>query len=88
MVGGYVRDHVLGVTNKDFDLEVFNIQPGELIKILKTFGKVNEVGVDFGVLKLNNDIDVSMPRTERKTGKGHQNGRRISYPRRPQGANL
>jgi tRNA nucleotidyltransferase (CCA-adding enzyme) len=72
LVGGYVRDKFLGIKSKDYDLEVFKIRPKHLIEILKKFGDVNIVGEDFGVIKLNNEIDISLPRRERKTGLSHK----------------
>lgn len=75
LVGGGVRDEILGTPIKDFDLEVYNLQPEELKDAVSQLGKVNEVGVSFGVLKLrvgNTDIDLSLPRRESKIGKGHK----------------
>ena len=75
-VGGFVRDMVVGKESKDLDLEVFgpnSVQ--ELIDFLEQFGEVNAVGKSFGVLKLRVDgvdLDVSLPRTESKKGKGHK----------------
>ena len=37
-VGGYVRDQLLGIDNKDIDIEVHGIKPEELLNILKSFG--------------------------------------------------
>ncbi|MCZ6645339.1 MAG: hypothetical protein O7B79_03780 [SAR324 cluster bacterium] len=75
LVGGWVRDYLLGQPRgKDFDLEVFGLETGSLSKLLKKFGPVHEVGRHFGVLKLVTpaaEYDVSVPRRERKTGKGH-----------------
>ena len=72
-VGGCVRDELLGYPSKDVDVEVFGITPQHLKKILSRFGEVNEVGSSFGVLMIKGlDIDFSQPRTEKKTGEGHQ----------------
>ncbi len=72
LVGGCVRDELMNVKPKDFDVEVYGIEPQKLKDILKDFGKVDVVGEAFTVYKLGNDLDVSLPRRERKTGKGHR----------------
>src|SRR4051812_44163929 len=72
LVGGCVRDELMGVDHKDWDLEVYGVQPEKLRDILDSFGEVNVVGEAFTVYKLGNDLDVSIPRRERKTGKGHR----------------
>ena len=76
LVGGCVRDMVLGKYAKDFDIEVYKLQPSEVEEIVKQFGKVSEVGKSFGVLKLSFgkdvEIDVSLPRTDSKIGAGHK----------------
>lgn len=71
LVGGIVRDKFLGLESKDIDLEVFGIEPEALKTIIEKFGKVKECGKSFGVLKLD-DLDISLPRRERKTGVGHK----------------
>src|SRR5262245_32561228 len=76
LVGGWVRDCLLGNPHsKDFDIEVFGIAPEKLRGILGKFGSVHAVGRHFGVLKLvakGQEFDVSVPRRESKTGKGHK----------------
>ena len=76
LVGGWVRDCLLGIPHsKDFDLEVFGMEPERLKGVLTRFGPVHTVGRHFGVLKLNTkdgEYDVSVPRRESKTGKGHR----------------
>jgi tRNA nucleotidyltransferase (CCA-adding enzyme) len=57
---------------KDWDVEVYGIEPGSLRAILDSFGEVNAVGEAFTVYKLGNDLDVAIPRRERKVGKGHK----------------
>lgn len=69
-VGGTVRDMLLNRDIKDIDIEVFGIPQDTLESILSAFGGVNLVGKSFGVYKIGN-LDVSLPRTERKTGVGH-----------------
>ena len=72
LVGGCVRDALMGVQPKDWDLEVYGVAPERLREILDQFGPVNVVGEAFTVYKLGSDLDVSMPRRERKSGRGHR----------------
>lgn len=72
LVGGCVRDGLMGVAPKDWDVEVYGVPPDRLREILDTFGPVNVVGEAFTVYKLGSDIDVSLPRRERKSGRGHR----------------
>lgn len=72
LVGGCVRDELMGVEPKDWDLEVYGVEPGKLREMLDSFGEVNVVGEAFTVYKLGNDLDVSLPRRERKVGRGHR----------------
>jgi tRNA nucleotidyltransferase (CCA-adding enzyme) len=75
VVGGYVRDMLLGLDSKDIDIELYGVSSlEELEKLLKPFGKLGVYGKSFGVLKLKLhecDIDFSPPRTESKNGFGH-----------------
>ncbi|MGI9036202.1 MAG: hypothetical protein ACR2GD_09215 [Pyrinomonadaceae bacterium] len=72
LVGGCVRDELMGIEPKDWDLEIYGIEPPKLRKILDDFGKVDAVGEAFTVYKVGNDLDVALPRRERKTGRGHR----------------
>lgn len=72
LVGGCVRDELMGIEPKDWDVEVYGIKPEKLREILDEFGEVNAVGEAFTVYKIGNDLDVSIPRRERKTGRGHK----------------
>ncbi len=72
LVGGCVRDHLMGAQPKDWDLEVYGIEPARLRELLDRFGSVNVVGEAFTVYKLGANLDVSVPRRERKTGRGHR----------------
>src|SRR3954454_20676535 len=71
IVGGWVRDQLMGIASKDVDIEVFGLDAERLRAILETFGTVNTVGESFTVYKIG-DIDVSLPRRESKTGRGHK----------------
>jgi len=76
IVGGYVRDSFLHVESKDIDIELYNVSTlDELIPLLSQYYSVNEVGRSFGVLKVSLEafeIDISLPRTEIKTGQTHR----------------
>jgi tRNA nucleotidyltransferase (CCA-adding enzyme) len=72
LVGGCVRDELMGRAAKDCDLEVYGIEPGRLRELLEQFGEVNVVGEAFTVYKLGAHLDVSVPRRERKSGRGHR----------------
>jgi tRNA nucleotidyltransferase (CCA-adding enzyme) len=72
-VGGYVRDKLLGIENKDIDIEVHGISPNQLKIILSSLGEYKSKGASFGVFGLNHyDLDISMPRTEHSSGRGHK----------------
>jgi tRNA nucleotidyltransferase (CCA-adding enzyme) len=72
LVGGCVRDALMGKQPKDWDLEVYSLEPARLRALLDQFGTVNVVGEVFTVYKLGADLDISLPRRERKTGRGHR----------------
>ena len=65
LVGGAVRDTLLGLPIKDLDIEVHGITIDELQAILSKFAQVSLVGKAFGVLRLHGlDIDWSLPRAD------------------------
>lgn len=71
VVGGYVRDKLLYLKSKDIDIEVYGL-PFETIKhTLELAGfKAKRAGKSFDVLKAGK-FDFSLPRTEKKVGKGY-----------------
>ncbi|HSH18380.1 MAG TPA: HD domain-containing protein [Candidatus Saccharimonadales bacterium] len=77
VVGGYPRDLVLHqelgkrLETKDVDLEVYGLSTEQLEMLLTPIHTVNTVGASFGVLKVG-PLDVSLPRRDSKTGKGHR----------------
>ena len=71
VVGGWVRDRLMGRQSKDVDLEVFGVSADLLRELLAAFGSVNAVGESFTVYKVR-DIDVALPRRDSKTGRGHR----------------
>jgi tRNA nucleotidyltransferase (CCA-adding enzyme) len=76
LVGGCVRDALLGLPVKDFDLEVFGVSYARLAKALSRWGRVDFVGQSFGVAKLTTGsglaYDFAIPRRDRKVALGHK----------------
>lgn len=75
LVGGWVRDALLGGNCRDYDIEVYDMEQDSLIAILSKFGRTNLVGKAFGVIHLamkGLSLDFSFPRTESKVGYGHR----------------
>jgi len=73
LVGGCVRDTILGISPKDYDVEVYGIEPSRLVKMLSAHFTVSLVGEAFGVIKIHGlPIDVSIPRRESKVGRGYK----------------
>lgn len=71
IAGGAVRDALLGMEPKDFDVEVYGISYDKLAGFLAAYGRVDLVGKSFGVVKLLG-YDFSIPRRESKTGPHHR----------------
>jgi tRNA nucleotidyltransferase (CCA-adding enzyme) len=71
VVGGWVRDRLLGRESPNLDIEVFGIPADRLRPLLESFGRVEAVGESFQVYKLGT-IDVSLPRRDSKAGRGHR----------------
>src|SRR5882672_2529427 len=57
--------------SKDLDLEVYGLPADRLKELLSAFGTVNTVGESFTVYKVAG-VDVSLPRRESRTGRGHK----------------
>ncbi len=73
LVGGSVRDAVLGRPAADLDVEVFGLSPERLRQVLAEDFELDLVGQSFGVLKIRHlDVDVAIPRRESKRGLGHK----------------
>lgn len=71
-VGGCVRDQILGLPVKDIDLEVYGLEYEAIAAALRAAGmRVDRVGRQFAVLKVG-EVDVAIPRRERKAGTGHR----------------
>ena len=73
LVGGCVRDSLLGNSPSDFDIECFGIGAERLRSVLAERFDIDLVGASFGIFKLHHfDIDVALPRRETKLGLGHK----------------
>ncbi len=71
LVGGGVRDRLIGRPTKDDDFLVRGVEAEALGRFLRCYGKVSYVGKTFGVYKLvpqgmegEEAIDIALPRTE------------------------
>jgi tRNA nucleotidyltransferase (CCA-adding enzyme) len=71
IAGGAVRDDLLGLTPKDFDIEVYGVTFEKLAQILAEYGRIDLVGQSFGVIKLG-PYDFSLPRRDSKIGRAHR----------------
>jgi tRNA nucleotidyltransferase (CCA-adding enzyme) len=75
VVGGYLRDRLLGIDSKDVDVEVYGVALDELAQRLAASGRVDLVGRSFGIVKWTlpsgSTYDVSIPRRDSKIGIGH-----------------
>jgi len=80
LVGGCVRDKILGLDPKDLDIMVTGISMYELLQVLERFGDAKLVGKSFGVVKFTatepvaygKTIDIALPRIDISTGTGHK----------------
>ena len=78
VVGGAVRDALLGIPLVDFDVEVFSLGAEQLERVLRGAGRVDAVGESFRVFKLSGiegvrgAVDVGLPRRDSKAGPGHR----------------
>jgi tRNA nucleotidyltransferase (CCA-adding enzyme) len=78
LVGGAVRDFLLKLPIKDFDIEVFGLNAARLEPLLAEHGRVDAVGQAFRVYKLSGvegidgALDVALPRRDSKVGPGHR----------------
>ena len=68
LVGGSIRDHLLGKRPKDLDIEVHGLEAAALKRTLSALGPVKAVGRSFGVFKLRlgrDELDISLPQPGR-----------------------
>lgn len=65
VVGGSVRDGLLGLPVKDWDLEIHDLGDDALMAALRPLGGTDRVGRSFGVYKVRRaslEVDVALPR--------------------------
>ena len=76
IAGGAVRDDLLGLEPKDFDIEVYGVSFEILTEVLSRYGRIDLVGQSFGVVKLTvpsgPTYDFSLPRRDSKIGRAHR----------------
>jgi tRNA nucleotidyltransferase (CCA-adding enzyme) len=78
LVGGAVRDALLGLPLVDYDVEVYGLKAPELSEVLGRVGRVDAVGQAFTVLKVSGlegvagAVDVALPRRDSKVERGHR----------------
>lgn len=68
LVGGSIRDHLLGSRPKDLDIEVHGLEAEALRHALSGLGPLKAVGRSFGVFKLRlgqDELDISLPQPGR-----------------------
>lgn len=71
-VGGCVRDRIMGIPNKDVDVEVHGITPETLESILDEVGGKLQFGKSFGVYSIKGtSVDIALPRKEECIGNKH-----------------
>lgn len=72
-VGGFVRDRLSGLDNKDIDIEIHGIEPQTLEDMLDGIGDRIAIGESFGIYALRgHNIDIALPRRESCYGGGHR----------------
>ena len=71
-----MRDALLGLPVKDYDVECFGVSYDDLANELSRWGRTDLVGKSFGVIKLTTpsgvDYDFAVPRRDSKSGIGHK----------------
>lgn len=78
LVGGCVRDAIMGYQPKDVDVEVYGLSLENVQGLLcgrADAGHYDAVGASFGVLKARfygQEVDISLPRLDSKSGAGHK----------------
>lgn len=89
IVGGAVRDQLLGIDNKDVDYLVRNLTYSQIKEALDPIGRVfdQEIGGKVSTLKVvidNEEFDIAIPRiSEKSTGIGHLDFEIVLDPHAP-----
>ena len=85
LVGGCVRDALLGREIYDYDIEVYDIEPLKFDGLMTSI-KASGVGKSYFIYKYKN-YDLGLPRSESKTGNSHKDFA-VSYINDPALASL
>ena len=85
LVGGCVRDALLGREIYDYDIEIYDIKPAKFDELM-TGIRASGVGKSYFIYKYKN-YDLGLPRSESKTGISHKNFA-VSYINDPNLASL
>ena len=85
LVGGCVRDALLGREIYDYDIEVYDIEPLKFDELMAGI-KASGVGKSYFIYKYKN-YDLGLPRSESKTGNSHKDFA-VSYINDPSLASL
>ena len=85
LVGGCVRDALLGREIYDYDIEVYDIKPAKFDELMTSI-KASGVGKSYFIYKYKN-YDLGLPRSESKTGNSHKDFA-VSYINDPALASL
>lgn len=85
LVGGCVRDALLGREIYDYDIEVYDIEPTKFDELMASIG-ASGVGKSYFIYKYKN-YDIGLPRSESKTGNSHKDFA-VSYINDPKIASL
>ena len=85
LVGGCVRDALLGREIYDYDIEVYDIEPTKFDELMVSIG-ASGVGKSYFIYKYKN-YDIGLPRSESKTGNSHKDFA-VSYINDPKIASL
>ena len=85
LVGGCVRDALLGREIYDYDIEVYDIKPAKFDELMANI-KASGVGKSYFIYKYKN-YDLGLPRSESKTGNSHKDFA-VSYINNPSFASL
>ena len=85
LVGGCVRDALLGREIYDYDIEVYDIKPAKFDELMAGI-KASDVGKSYFIYKYKN-YDLGLPRSESKTGNSHKDFA-VSYINDPALASL
>ena len=85
LVGGCVRDALLGREIYDYDIEVYDIEPLKFDELMASI-RASGVGKSYFIYKYKN-YDIGLPRSESKTGNSHKDFS-VSYINDPALASL